>query len=109
MKIKTQEVPASGRRFSVDKNGKEVAHTYLYIMANGLHERPFGLMEDLFVDENYRGRGIAGSLINRVIDEARRQNCYKLICTSRHGNEIVHKLYEKKGFGKHGIEFRMNF
>ena len=109
MEIKSKKIETFGIRFFVDENGREIAHAYLYVLGNDLHERPFGFMEDLFVDENSRGSGIGTNLLRRIIDEARKQNCYKLICTSRNENGKVHELYEKTGFARYGLEFRMDF
>ncbi len=108
-KILTTEFSSKGIKFFLEKDRKDVARVFLYILNNGLHARPFALMEDLFVDENFRGQGLGTLLVNKVIEEARQKNCYKLICTSRHENEIAPKLYEKLGFRDRGIEFRMDF
>ena len=78
-------------------------------MNNGLKEKPFGLLEDLFVDESLRGQGIGTEILNMVIAEAKNNNCYKLVATSRHEREAVHKMYEKNGFKNFGIEFKMYF
>jgi len=49
--IQQLTVNAKGIRLSVEQDGKEVAHAYLYLMTNALHETPFGLMKDVCVDE----------------------------------------------------------
>lgn len=96
-------------RFSVDKDGREVGRAYLYLVYNDLHDAPYGLMEDVFVDESYRGQGIGTELTNTVIAKAKEVGCYKLLATSRMSRPGVHALYEKLGFEKYGFEFRMNF
>ena len=106
-KIDKKIVKASGVKFFVKKEGKEVARAFLYIMNNDLKKEPFGLLEDLFVDESLRGQGIGTELLKMVIDEAKKLGCYKLVGTSRHERESVHKMYEKIGFKKFGIEFKM--
>ena len=58
MSFSRSSVSAEGVRFSVSENGREVARAYLFVMHNDLHEEPFGLMEDVFVDEQVRGKGI---------------------------------------------------
>jgi GNAT superfamily N-acetyltransferase len=100
---------AKGIRFSMRKGDEEIARTFLYVMFNDLHGDPFGLMEDLYVDESYRGQGIGSELVERVISRAEEEGCYKLICTSRYPKVSVHKLYEKLGFTDHGKEFRIDF
>lgn len=87
---------------------KSVARAYLYLIKNDLNKKPYGLMEDVFVDESLRGQGIGSKLILEVVKEAKK-NCYKLIATSRFSRPKVHKLYHRFGFKKHGVEFRMDF
>lgn len=108
-KIKKKRVKSYGMKFSVEKDGKEVARAFLYIMNNGLRKDPFGLLEDLFVDEMLRGQGIGTELLNMVIAEAKKIGCYKLVATSRYERTAVHKMYEKMGFERFGLEFKMYF
>lgn len=109
MSIQYKDINATGTKFYVEQNGSEVARAYLYVLTNDLHERPFGFMEDVFVDEVLRGQSIGSDLVKRVIEEAKRRDCYKLICTSRHAKSSVHKLYQELGFEDHGKEFRIDF
>ena len=109
MKIDRQAQPARGIRFSVSDGDSEVARAYLYLMTNDLHDAPFGLLEDVFVDESQRGSGIGTGLVREVLAAAREAGCYKLIATSRTSRPRVHELYERLGFENHGFEFRMDF
>jgi GNAT superfamily N-acetyltransferase len=71
----------------------------------------FGLLEDLYVEQAYRGHGVARELVGAVVERARREGCYKLIATSRNDGtrEGVHRWYERLGFRDYGTEFRMEF
>ena len=109
MDFENQTVPATGIRISVMDNETEVGRAYLYVMHNDLHERPFGLMEDVYVDEACRGKGVGSELVKQVIRRAREANCYKLIATSRISRSKVHDLYRRLGFTQHGFEFRISF
>lgn len=106
-KINKKEVKASGMKFFIEKDGKEVARAFLYIMHNDLHKEPFGFLEDLFVNEELRGQGIGTEILNKIVAEAKKLGCYKLVATSRHDREDVHRLYEKIGFKNFGIEFKI--
>lgn len=108
-KISRKSVEAKGIKFFIENDGKEIARAFLYIMKNDLKEQPFGYLEDLFVDETLRGQGIGTQLLNNVILKAKELGCYKLVATSRHERESVHKMYEKNGFKNFGIEFKMYF
>ena len=78
-------------------------------MWNSLHEEPFGLLEDVYVDESLRGQKPGTEIVNAVIAEAKVRGCYKLIATSRYTRPRVHELYIRLGFKDHGNEFRMDF
>ena len=108
-KLKQKTINTRGIRFSLELKGREVARAYLYIFHNDLHKQPVGYLEDVFVDENLRGQGLGAQIINKVIEEAKRNKCYKIVATSRHSKPKVHKLYERLGFENHGIEFRIDF
>jgi GNAT superfamily N-acetyltransferase len=106
--IEREERAARGIRFSISGERGEVARAYLYIMSNDLHAEPFGLLEDVFVDESQRGSGLGTRLVNEVIAAAREAGCYKLVATSRASRPKVHALYERLGFTNYGLEFRLN-
>lgn len=108
MRIEQEPQSARGIRFSMEgEHRREVARAHLYIMHNDLHAVPFGLLEDVYVDESRRGEGLGTELVRAVIDAAREAQCYKLIATSRVSRPKVHTLYERLGFENHGFEFRM--
>ena len=97
---------AKAVKFEFKAGKKIVGRAFLYVIKNDLHKKPYGLLEDLFVEENYRGRGLGTALLLAVIQEAKKRKLYKLIGTSRTFRKSVHKLYEKYGFKKWGFEFR---
>jgi GNAT superfamily N-acetyltransferase len=99
---------AKGIRISVTVEGGEIGRAYIYLMHNDLHKQPFGLIEDVSVDEAYRGKGIGSKLVGEVIEVAKEANCYKLIATSCTSRLKVHELYQRLGFTQHGVEFRID-
>lgn len=109
MIIKKEERTSHAIRFSVQCDGLEVGRTYLYLIHNDLHDAPYGLVEDVFVEAAHRGQGIGTALTQAAIDEAKTQGCYKVIIQARYGKPQVHALYKKLGFTDHGKNFRMDF
>ena len=107
LEIIREKIKARGIKFIAIADDKEIGRVFLYLMRNDLHKRPFGFIEDLHILENYRGRGVGSRLIKAVIEAARKNNCYKIIMTSRYFNDKAHKLYKKLGFQDWGKEFRM--
>lgn len=93
----------------METGGKEIARAFLYLLKNDLHQKPFGFMEDVFVQEEFRGKGYGKKIVEALIEEARKKGCYKLICTSRPSRDKVHAWYKKLGFREQGFEFRIDF
>src|SRR2546425_867819 len=58
MRAEKTSARCEGVRLSIERNGKEVARAYLFLMWNNLHQAPFGLLEDVYVDETVRGSGL---------------------------------------------------
>lgn len=108
MQIKKSEVKSDATKLELVNGEKIIGRAYLYLIKNDLHDKPYGLLEDLFVDESYRGSGFGRQLMQRVIEEAKELGCYKLIGTSRNSRTEVHNFYKKLGFEEYGKEFRMD-
>ncbi|MFH1427775.1 MAG: GNAT family N-acetyltransferase [Patescibacteria group bacterium] len=109
MNIKKEKIVSESIRFSVIDNGKIIGQADLCLFKNEFHVQLFGLLESVFINENFRRQGIGTELITEIIKEAKKQNCYKLIATSRYSRPKVHKLYLKLGFKDWGKEFRIDF
>ena len=108
MELHLQEITAAAKKITLMQEGKEIARVSLYFIRNELHSSPYALMEDLLVQESFRGQGIGTKMIHAAIEEAKKAGCYKLLATSRYGREPVHQLYQKLGFQDYGKEFRLN-
>lgn len=98
-----------GVKIILEDKGKTIGRAFLYIMKNGLHKRPFGYLEDVFVEEEYRRQGFGAKLTKLAILEAKKRKCYKLIATSRTSRRKLHKFYHRWGFKDWGVELRINF
>lgn len=92
-----------------EENGQALGRAYLYVIFNDLDHGPYGLMEDVFVEDNARGRGVGTQLVKAVIEEAKARGCSRLIGTSRYTRPQVHEWYIGLGFQDYGKEFRINF
>ncbi len=98
-----------GLRLSFAENGREIGRTFLYTLRNELHSQPFGYLEDVFVEDQHRGRGIGTELVRAAIALAAARGCYKVVATSRFSRVAVHSWYEKEfGLALHGYEFRLD-
>ena len=109
MNINHKTVDTRGFRFFVEQDGREVAHAYLYLLSNDAQAVPFGLMEDVLVEDSMRGMGIGTELVDAVISVAKAERCYKLIAISRNARPKIDELYRRRGFVERGTEFRIDF
>lgn len=89
-------------------DGKVVGSGSIFYFKNPAHGKPYAFLEGIVVDGAHRGRGIGTALSKYAIDLARAKKCYKIIFTSGRDRARVHKFYEKLGFKKWGLEFRMD-
>ncbi len=108
MKITASPAAATGVKFEIELGGRTAGRARLYVLSNDLHAEPFGFLEDVFVEPEFRGQGLARTLVDLVINEARQRGCYKLVACSRRGRDAVHRLYLSFGFQDHGSEFRLD-
>ena len=60
-----------------------------------------GLIEDVAVDSNYRGKGIGIKLIQNLTSEAKNMGCDKIVLNSSKDNI---SFYEKSGFKVNEIQ-----
>lgn len=63
--------------------------------------RKMGLIEDVAVDSNYRGKGIGIKLIQNLTYEAKNMGCDKIVLNSSKDNI---SFYEKSGFKVNEIQ-----
>jgi GNAT superfamily N-acetyltransferase len=57
-------------------------------------------IDDLVVDQSYRGQGIARNLMEMSIDQAKKHKCQNLNLTSGDDRSAAHGFYESMGFRK---------
>jgi GNAT superfamily N-acetyltransferase len=89
-------------------NSQVVATATLYYIAVAVRNSHYALLEGLVVDKSQRGKGVGTEFFNKCIEAAKAKGCYKMLFTSGTDREDAHKFYEKNGFTKWGLEFRMD-
>lgn len=60
-----------------------------------------GHIEDVVVNQEYRGQGIASEIIKILIDDSKKNNCYKVILDCDYNNI---DFYEKNGLTHKGAQ-----
>ena len=106
--IQEKQISYSGKRLTIEQDGKGIGRISVVFVKNDLHDEPYALIEDLFVDETYRGKGYARELFEKAIEVAKGEGSYKIIANSRYTREKVHAFYLRLGFSDYGKEFRLD-
>ena len=63
-------------------------------------QRPYGFIENVVTDKEYRGRGLATACLNYAKDLARKENCYKLMLMTGSKQEETLRFYERAGYNR---------
>jgi GNAT superfamily N-acetyltransferase len=80
--------------FGASLDGQMVGITHYFFHTSVWTDRVCYL-QDLFVDESVRGRGVARALIEAVAAEARAQQAARLYWMTRESNHTARLLYDK--------------
>ncbi|MEV1069049.1 GNAT family N-acetyltransferase [Streptomyces sp. NPDC050263] len=88
--LRDDEVHAVGAR--ADGRLVGMAH-YLFHASGWMADSCY--LQDLYVDEAVRGRGVARALIERVADAARERGAARLYWSTQEGNATARALYDK--------------
>ncbi|MBP1929941.1 GNAT superfamily N-acetyltransferase [Methanolinea mesophila] len=78
-------------------NGQPVGYVTFYFTYSTFLARPTLFLEDLFVLEHYRGRGLGGRLFEFCRSEARNRGCGRMDWMVLTWNEPSIRFYEKIG------------
>lgn len=84
----------------IERDDKIVASGTLFIEPKLIHVMgKVGHIEDVVVDVDYRNTGLGMLLIDTLVEEAKRQNCYKIVLDCNDDNV---SFYERCGFTRKG-------
>lgn len=80
-------------------DNRPIGFTQLYTSFSSVSLRPIYILNDLFVDSAYRGRGIGGALLNRAKTHCTNSN-HKGLALETALDNPAQNLYEKLGWKK---------
>lgn len=83
------------RGYVAELEGKVVGFSISLTHESTWAEEPACYLEDLYVDENIRGKGIGRALVQNLIDISKAQGWAKLYWHTRPNNEKARLLYDK--------------
>lgn len=94
-------------------NGDKVVSTCFTMIIPNLtaHGRSICFLENVVTDAAYRKQGLARKVIEMATEDARANNCYKVILQSNCKRTEAHKFYKNLGFDgnlKKAFDLRLN-
>lgn len=94
-----------------EKNIVGIVHCYIQETKNHpiKKDKKVAVLSDLYVDENYRNKGIAQQLINKVLETIKENWIVNdVVLNVFNENQEAIKLYEKSGFKKQFIRYSIS-
>jgi GNAT superfamily N-acetyltransferase len=86
--------------FVASIDGHIVGFTQLYPSFSSVSMKRVWILNDLFVDKEYRRNSVAKSLMNAAEDFARQTRAVRIILATQISNIAAQSLYELRGYAK---------
>ena len=85
--------------FGAVENGKVISTCYVLIIPNLTRlGSSIAFVENVVTDKAFRGQGFGRKIMEKAIDFARQNNCYKVILQSASFRKEAHQFYKNLGF-----------
>ncbi len=92
--------------FLAERDGETVGTFALLVMDNLGHcGAPSAVIEDVVVDQRFRGQGIGHGMMDFACRLCRDKGCYKMTLSSNQHRNAAHHFYESLGFRRHGYSY----
>ncbi len=90
----------------VAEEGKQLVGFASFSTRNVIrYPKPIAELDELFVLEEFREKGIGKELLNSIEEKAQALDCYRLFIESNYKHETAHKFYESLGYTNYGYHF----
>jgi GNAT superfamily N-acetyltransferase len=84
--------------FVAEENGNLVGFVHLYPIFSSTRMKRYWLLNDLYVNENYRGKGYSKELIEEAKQLAKLTNACGILLETGKNNDVGNQLYPACGF-----------
>lgn len=84
--------------FVAESEGKLTGFVQLYPLFSSTRMKRYWLLNDLYVNENYRGKGFSKELIEEAKQLAKSTNAFGILLETGKSNDIGNQLYPSCGF-----------
>lgn len=93
--------------YVIEENNKIIATATIIYEQKFIHDcGVVAHLEDVVIDEEFRGCGLGKKMIESIIEVVESKGCYKIICNCR---ENLEKFYGRCGFERKNIQMAIYF
>ena len=96
--------PEAGAMWLIEADGQSAGYLVLTVCASLEFHGRFALLDELYIDEPFRGRGLGSQAVEFASQWTRSQGMRALRLEVAHDNTAALALYRKSGFRTHGRE-----
>ncbi len=86
--------------------GNAAGFTQLYPSLSSVSMAPIWILNDLFVDQGFRGRGIGRRLMDRAREFARTNGAIRIELTTERTNTVAQALYRAAGYARDDVFYK---
>jgi GNAT superfamily N-acetyltransferase len=91
------EDPPRYAAFLAAIDGRDVGYAITFEAYSSFLARPTLFLEDIFVLDEYRGRGFGGTMFQYLVEEAVRRGCGRMEWMVQDWNDGAIRFYERRG------------
>jgi len=99
---------SSNRIFVAEENSLLIGFVTVSFRRVVRYSKPIAELDELFVKEEVRKRGVGKLLLEAVIKESKKRDCYRLYIESAYAHTTAHLFYKNHGFTEYGLHFYKN-
>ena len=96
--LKERIEKADSEIFVAEREGDLIGFVQLYPLFSSTRMKRYWLLNDLFVNENYRGKGFSKELIEETKELAKSTDACGVLLETGKSNDVGNKLYPSCGF-----------
>lgn len=94
--------------FVAEDGGRIIGFATCSIRTIVRYPKPIAELDELFVLEEYRNRGIGKQLVEKIEEISQENNCYRVYIASAARFPEAHEFYINLGYDKYGFHFHKN-
>ena len=88
------------------RNGEAAGFTQLYPSLSSVSMAPIWILNDLYVDQGFRGLGIGRRLMDRAREFARASGAIRIELTTERTNTTAQALYRAAGYARDDVFYK---